>query len=68
MDRAVVMRQQGTWTRWEQVMEHKTTWNDLWKLDSQSIKFLIMVVYDILPSSSNLHHWGLEEQPICSLC
>lgn len=68
MDRAVAMRKQGTWTRWEQVMERKITWNDLWKMDSQSIKFLIMVVYDILPSPSNLHHWGLEEQPTCSPC
>lgn len=68
MSRAVAMRQQGAWTRWEQVMERKITWNDLWRMDSESIKFLIKAVYDILPSPSNLHRWGLEEQTVCPLC
>lgn len=29
MGRAVAMRQQGAWTKWEQTTEHKLTWNDL---------------------------------------
>ncbi|KAJ4939518.1 hypothetical protein JOQ06_028966, partial [Pogonophryne albipinna] len=25
-------------------------------------------VYDVLPSPSNLHIWGIEESPACPLC
>ncbi len=49
-------------------MEREITWNDLWRMDSQSFKFLIRAVYDVLPSPPNLHRWGLEEQPACPLC
>ena len=59
--RVEAMRHQGAWTKWEWVMERKITWNDLWKLDSHHINFLIQAVYDVLPSPSNLHCWGLAE-------
>lgn len=49
-------------------MEHKVMWNDLWKMHPHSIKFLIQAVYDILPSPSSLHRWGLNERPACPLC
>ncbi len=29
--RAVAMRQQGAWMKWEQAMERSVTWKDIWK-------------------------------------
>ena len=66
--RAVGMRQQGAWTRWEQAVERKITWTDLWRAEPHRIKFLVQAVYDVLPSPSNLHCWGLADTPACPLC
>ena len=62
------MKQQGAWTRWENVVDRKVTWAELWKAEPHRIKFLIQAVYDVLPSPSNLHTWGLAETPACPLC
>ncbi|GFO27730.1 PiggyBac transposable element-derived protein 4 [Plakobranchus ocellatus] len=32
------------------------------------ISFLIMSVYDLLPSSANLVRWGKKDDPTCPLC
>ena len=61
------MKQQGAWTRWENAVERKVTWAELWKAKA-SIKFLIQAVHDVLPSPSNLHTWGIAETPACPLC
>ncbi len=66
--RTVGMRQQGAWIRWENAIERKVTWAELWKAEPQRIKFLIQAVYDVLPSPSNLHIWGKVESPACPLC
>ncbi|XP_039590572.1 uncharacterized protein LOC120514312 [Polypterus senegalus] len=66
--RAVSMRQQGAWTRWEGALERKITWNDIWKAEPQRIKFLVQAVYDVLPGPTNLHVWGKSEVPTCPLC
>ena len=39
--RIVGMRQQGAWTRWEQAVERKVSWAELWKAETHRIKFLI---------------------------
>lgn len=39
--RTVGMRQQGAWIRWENAVERKVTWAELWKAEPQRIKFLI---------------------------
>ena len=49
-------------------MERKVTWTEIWSAEPQRIKFLIQAVYDVLPSPSNLHTWGLAETPACPLC
>lgn len=36
--RAVTMKQQGAWTKWEQANVRKVTWNDLWKMQPQNIQ------------------------------
>ncbi|XP_075343502.1 uncharacterized protein LOC142401936 [Odontesthes bonariensis] len=66
--RTVGMRQQGAWTRWEEAAARKVSWTDLWRSEPHRIKFLIQSVYDVLPSPSNLHRWGLAENPLCPLC
>lgn len=66
--RAVGMRQQGVWTRWEQVAERKISWADLWRSKPHCIKFLVQAVYDVLPSPSNLPCWGLVDTAACPLC
>ncbi|XP_062387675.1 uncharacterized protein LOC134076569 [Sardina pilchardus] len=66
--RSVGMRQQGAWTRWDQALDRKITWAELWKAEPHRIRFLIQSVYDTLPSPSNLFCWGLAETPACPLC
>lgn len=50
---AVAMKQQEAWTKWEQAMEQKVTWEDIWKAECHRIKFLKKGIYDVLPSPSN---------------
>ncbi len=66
--RAVGLRHQGAWTRWEQAVDRKVTWTDLWRAEPQRIKFLVQAVYDILPSPSNLSVWNKTESPSCPQC
>ncbi|XP_075313231.1 uncharacterized protein LOC142373743 [Odontesthes bonariensis] len=64
----VGLKQQGAWTRWEEAMDRKISWSELWKAEPLRIKFLIQSVYDVLPSPSNLFLWGKVEAPSCTLC
>lgn len=50
--------QQGTWTRWDGVDRRKVSWSDLWNTDFSRSRFLVQMVYDVLPSATNLHLWG----------
>lgn len=63
--RTVAVRQQGTWTNWYCASTRKITWTELSK--PARIKFLIQSVYDVLPSPSKLHYWGLAETTGCPL-
>lgn len=49
-------------------VEGKVTWSETWKAEPHRIKFLIWAVYNVLPSPSNMHTWGLAESPACPLC
>ena len=66
--KSVTMKQQGAWTRWENAVQRRVTWTELWKAEPQRIKFLIQAVHDILPSPSNLQIWGIADTPSCPLC
>ena len=66
--KAVAMKKQGSWTRWEGVRERALTWQDIWSMEEHRVKFLLCSVYDVLPTPSNLHTWGLAESPSCMLC
>ena len=61
------MKQQGAWTRWENGVDRKVTWAELWRAEPHRIKFLFQAVYNVLPTT-NLHTWGLAETPACPLC
>ena len=64
----VNLSQQGAWTKWEGVKKKKITWQQLWRSDFSEVRFMIQLVYDILPSPSNLQIWGKSETPGCQLC
>lgn len=48
--------------------KRKITWVDLWRLEPFCISFLLRSVYDTLPTPTNLHKWGMTEDPLCKLC
>ncbi|XP_057679566.1 uncharacterized protein LOC130908003 [Corythoichthys intestinalis] len=66
--RALGLRQQGAWTRWEGTLQRKVTWSNIMQADLHRVLFLVAAVYDSLPSPANLHVWGKSETPSCSLC
>ncbi|KAJ8017190.1 hypothetical protein DPEC_G00015180 [Dallia pectoralis] len=66
--RAVAMKQQGSWTRWEGVRGRFLSWKDFWNMEGHRIKFLLSSVYDVLPTPTNLQRWRLTEDPSCALC
>lgn len=40
---------------------------DLWRLEPFRISFLLRSVYDTLPTPTNVHKWGIREDPPCKL-
>ncbi|XP_068595260.1 retrovirus-related Pol polyprotein from type-1 retrotransposable element R2 [Brachionichthys hirsutus] len=65
--RAVELGAQCAWTKWD-LPKRKITWSEIWRLEPFRISFLLRSVYDTLPSPTNLHRWGLREDPQCRLC
>ena len=59
--RAVGMRQQGAWTRWEQVVERKISWTDLWRAEPHCIKFLVQAVYDVPLPTCTAGDWPTHQ-------
>ena len=41
---------------------------DIWSYEPLRLRFLLRSVYDLLPSPTNLHRWGLQDSPIFPLC
>ncbi|XP_069136759.1 uncharacterized protein [Argopecten irradians] len=65
--KVVEMGAQGAWTRWG-TTDRRLSWSDIWRMEPCRIQFLLRSVYDLLPSPTNLHRWGLTETPDCPLC
>ena len=65
--KAVVMGNQGKWTKWE-TEQRELKWSDIWKYTAFQLQFLLTAVYDVLPTPTNLKTWGLTENPMCTLC
>ena len=66
--KAVSLKQQGKWMKWDSCIQRKLTWSDLWSTESFRLKFLLCAVYDVLPSPTNLCVWGKVTEPFCKLC
>ena len=64
---AVSMAGQCAWTKWPTTCR-KLSWNDIWSYQPLRLAFLLKSVYDVLPSPTNLHRWGLKDDPSCKLC
>ena len=68
LTKMVGLCQQGAWTKWNKVEHRRISWNDFWHMDFSRTRFLVEMVYDVLPSPMNLHLWGKIETPKCPLC
>ncbi len=68
VSRAMGLRQQGAWTRWESTLQRRITWANILQADFHRVRFLVQAVYDTLPSPANLHVWGKSETPSCLRC
>ncbi|CAC5417465.1 unnamed protein product [Mytilus coruscus] len=66
--RAVSMKQQGQYMKWEMARPRKISWHEMWRMDGQKISFLLRSVYDVLPTPTNLTMWKLIEDPSCKFC
>ena len=66
--KAVGMKKQGEWTNWEEVKQREIKWPQLFHMEQSRVSFLLRSVYDVLPSPTNLHTWGLIDDPNCRLC
>lgn len=66
--RAVAMRKQGSWLRWEGARSRQLSWRDLWHMEGPRVRFLLKSVYDVLPSPTNLCTWGTTTDLNCKLC
>ena len=67
MTKMVGYDQQGAWTKWDKIDRCKVSWSEFWKTNFSRTKFLVKMVYDLLPSPANLHVWGKTETPNCPL-
>ncbi|XP_069114448.1 uncharacterized protein [Argopecten irradians] len=65
--KVVEMGAQGAWTRWG-TTDRRLSWSDILRMEPCRIQFLLRSIYDLLPSPTNLHRWGLTETPDCPLC
>ena len=68
LTRAVAMRKQGAWMKWEGAECREITWNNLWKIEPMRIRFIARATYDLLPTPTNLATWGITDDPSCRLC
>lgn len=62
----VGMQQQGAWMKWEEALDRKVSWAMNWQVEPQRHQ-VHGPVYDVLPSTANLHLWGKGDSPACSL-
>ena len=65
MTKVVGYNQQGAWTKWDRIERYKISWAEFWKTDFSCTKFLVQLVYGILPSPSNLYLWDKIDKPKC---
>ncbi|XP_078617582.1 uncharacterized protein LOC144885536 [Branchiostoma floridae x Branchiostoma japonicum] len=64
---AISQKQQGAWVNWEEAIERRLSWKDIWEIQSCRLSFLVRAVYDVLPSPQNVNRWFQKEEA-CQLC
>lgn len=64
--RAVELGIQGAWTNWD-LLKRRIVWPELRRLEPFCISFLVELVNDMLPASTNLHRWRMREDPLYKL-
>ncbi|XP_052251742.1 uncharacterized protein LOC127858578 [Dreissena polymorpha] len=64
--RSVQLGPEGDWTKWS-TPERRLTWQELWTYEPLQLSFLLRLVYDMLPTPTNLQRWKLTEGPTCYL-
>lgn len=62
MSRAVGIRQQGAWTRWESMLQRKVTWSNIMQADLHRVRFLVQATRPdmIIISEASKHLIMLE--------
>ncbi|XP_045911481.1 probable ATP-dependent RNA helicase DDX23 [Micropterus dolomieu] len=65
--KAIARAKQGQCMRWEGVQRRKTSWKELWEMETFRASFTIKAAYDALPSPKNISYW-YREDPTCCLC
>ena len=68
LTKAVQQPVQGAWTTWEDVVERKLMWTDIWGMSESALKFLVGSTYDVLPTPVNLKRWGKVTSAGCPEC
>ena len=58
--KAAEMGQQGAWKKWE-VQQQNVSCAKIYRLEPLIIYFMLISVYDLLPSPTKLTEWGLTE-------
>ena len=61
-----VQKYKRSWTRWT-TSERSLSWADISQYEPLRLKFLLISVYDVLPSPVNLCQWDLTDNPNCRL-
>ena len=55
----------GRRKQWESAKDRTVTWRDHKHMELKKLSFLIKAVYDVLPTSVNVHAWGLTTSDQC---
>ena len=67
-ERIALAVQQGQWATWDEVLQRFVTWKDIWRMSPLRLAFMIISVYDVHPSRTNLQKWEIVQDASCSLC
>ena len=46
---------------WEDMVQPSISWNEIWRMSSYRLAFVIRSIFDQLPSKDNLRRWCLTE-------
>ena len=68
MSKALQLKVQGQWTRWENYVKNDISWKSVLAMPPNLLSFCLSSTYDVLPSPSNLKRWHICSEASCFLC